>query len=164
MDSNGLVTGSDIPLQEGTHTFAVQVTDGKLTAKGTMTLVVTRYDVSSKNGIPGVPGPWAVLQQWPQEVVDKYPLPDAKAGHYYGVTLPILGGTPPYDFTLVSSYYDNGGLIADSGLSYSGTGGVIYGTFPSSLAGKTMHLIFEVKDSTGDTDPYAPEYAIKVLP
>ena len=164
LDANGLVTGSGAPLQEGTQTFAVEVTDGKLTAKGTITLAVTRYDVTAKNGIPGVPGAWAILQQWPQEVVDKYPLPAGKAGHNYGVTLPILGGTPPYDFTLVSSYYDNGGTIADSGLSYSGSGGVLYGIFSSSIAGKTWHLVFQVKDSSGEIDPYKPEYSIQILP
>jgi len=164
----GITEGEDdaFPLYEGIWAFTVEVTDGRLTATGTMTLEVKRYDVSSKDGIPGVPGPWASLQQWPQEVVDKYPLPSAKAGHYYGVTLPILGGTPPYDFTPAQGFtVSEGEIIGETpGLYLQSDCGVLFGNIPVTLAGETIRFSITVTDGDGETDPYCPEYTIKVLP
>lgn len=168
LDDNGEVTGlePEFGLQEGVRTFTVEVTDGKLNTKGTITLDVKRYDVSSKDGIPGVPGPWASLQQWPQEVVDKYPLPAAKAGHYYGVTLPILGGKPSYYFSLGEDFAIVGGESTGekTGLFLRTDCGVVYGIIPSSLAGKTIEFSVMVKDDVDEIDPYSPIYTIKVLP
>ncbi len=164
LDDSGLVTelGEDFPLQGGTHTFPVEVTDGKIKASGVMTLQVDRYDVSAKNGIPGVPGPVAILQQWPQEVVDHYPLPAAKAGQPYGVTLPILGGAPPYDYSQESSSTEGESSVSSIGLQLMY--GVVFGTIPTSMVGQTLTFSITVTDANGDVDLYSPEYAIKVLP
>lgn len=163
----GIIEGEDdaFPLQEGTKDFTVEVTDGKLTATGRITLEVKRYDVSSKDGIPGVPGPRASLQQWPQEAVNKYPLPSAKAGRYYGVTLPILGGTPPYDFDPDQGFtVSEGEITEEPGLYLMSDCGVLFGNIPVTLAGETIRFSVTVKDSDGETDLYHPEYAIVVLP
>jgi len=159
------IGSESFPLHEGTTTFKVEVTDGLLTATGLMTLVVSRYDVSAQDGIPGVPGPWATFQQWPQDLVYRYPLPSARAGHHYGVTLPVFGGTLPYEFTPKEGFsIDTSQDSGENGLVLNSDCGIICGVIPSSLAGQTIRFSVNVKDGNDDRDTCCPEYAIKVIP
>ncbi|MDP2731016.1 MAG: tetratricopeptide repeat protein, partial [Dehalococcoidales bacterium] len=172
MESNGLVTlrKSSLPLlPEGTYPFAVEVTDGTRTTRGTVTLQVERW-VPTGTGLGHLPAP-VIAGQSLSPGKGEYLLPDAKAGRAYGATLLIFGGEPPYWFQHAPAYFASSGDFFSSGLRIDPTTGVVYGVVDPQVAGKTLRFGVSVRDGSGlegGLVPGPPErfpvYSIKVIP
>lgn len=116
LESDGAVTG--LPMTPGTYVATVQVTDSSAepeSASEPITIVVAPAPLS----------------------VETTSLPTATVGDAYSQSLLLLGGTAPYDWTLLS-----GSLPSGLGLS---TGGVISGT-PTGAG--TYTFVVEVLDSS----------------
>lgn len=145
-------TGGKFALAPGLYPFRVDVSDGTSSASGTITLIVEEANSSTVDGIPGVGCPEAVLQQGPWF---SNLLPSAKAGSPYGASLWVMGGTPPYTWSLATG-------TLPPGLSVDASKGVVRGTPFSSASGQTFQFTVRVTDATGETAITPSTYRITV--
>jgi hypothetical protein len=134
-------TGGKFALAPGSYTFKMDVSDGTSSASGTITLIVEQANSSGAGGIPGVGCPDAVFQQSPSF---GNLLPSAKAGSPYGASLWVMGGTPPYTWSLATG-------TLPPGLSVDASKGVVRGTPFSSASGQTFQFTVKVTDAMGET-------------
>ena len=145
-------TGGKFALAPGSYTFKMDVSDGTSSASGTITLIVQQANSSGAGGIPGVGCPDAVFQQSPSF---GNLLPSAKAGSPYGASLWVMGGTPPYTWSLATG-------TLPPGLSVDASKGVVRGTPFSSASGQTFQFTVKVTDAMGETAITPSTYRITV--
>lgn len=138
---------SSTGLSVGTTSFDVTVSDGSATRTETIDLIVTGY----------TPGPLAILQQ----LQSAFELVDGEAGKPYGASLWVMGGTPPYYWTLDASYPGSVDLT-NAGLTVEHTAGIVRGTPFASAAGSDINFKIIVTDSAGDTAIFSPVYTIHI--
>jgi hypothetical protein len=145
-------TGGRFALAPGSYTFKMDVSDGTSSASGTITLIVEEANSFGAGGIPGVGCPDAVFQQSPSF---GNLLPSAKAGSPYGASLWVMGGTPPYTWSLATG-------TLPPGLSVDASKGVVRGTPFSSASGQTFQFTVKVTDAMGETAITPSTYRITV--
>jgi hypothetical protein len=135
--------GAGIVIVPGTHTFKMVVSDGSKTATGTFSLVVNT-------------GAILAAAAFQKSLAADIPLPDAKTGMGYGVSLWAIGsGALPWTWSIMSGELP-------PGLKINPASGVIYGTPLSSAAGNTYKFRISVKDGIGADAIGEPTYSILV--
>jgi hypothetical protein len=138
--------GGTFSLRGGSYSFRMDVSDGSHTATGTITLVVTEAN-------SGSPSPSAVFQQpiW-TNLIFLY----ATTDEGYGASLYVMGGIPPYSWSVATGSLPPG-LVLDA------SRGVVRGTPFSSASGQVYDFTVKVTDSSGSTAVGSPLYKITVI-
>lgn len=139
----GVITGNGSTLAIGNYPFTLTITDQISTVQGNFTLVV--QDVPP-NGICGLP-----IFQVNGGIIPLTAVPNVP----YGVTLSVVGGTPPYTWTLVPG---TGNL--PSGLVLDMSTGVVRGTPAESNAGHSFTFTIQVTDSNENDEPAVGTYTL----
>jgi hypothetical protein len=151
--ATGVISGNgnpaSIPPANSTIDIPITVTDGTQTIPappGTVTFSVQDYPPGNTN-ICGLP----IFQ------VFAGPIPlYAQPGAPYGVTLSVVGGTPPYTWTLAKN------SVLPAGLVLGPSTGVVHGTASQSQAGQTFNFSITVTDSTNGSAYVSGPYSITV--
>lgn len=146
---DGIVTRSNTSgtgFKAGTTSFGIKVSDGNATRTENVSLHITNYSIS----------PVADVQQLP---VSEYQLMDGKKNQRYCASLFVMGGTPPYTWTMEGSYSSQ---LETNGLSLNPIYGLISGTIPNSASPTTLSFKVVIRDSKGKTALFSPVYKIRI--
>ncbi|HSH19021.1 MAG TPA: hypothetical protein VLA03_01135, partial [Draconibacterium sp.] len=146
---NGIVTWKGTSAEGfkiGTTYFKVNVSDGDNTVHGMVGLRITDYKVD----------PVSDVQQL--QVTD-YQLMNGSLSQPYCASLFVMGGTPPYSFSMDSTHVSE---LKTYGLKLDPVYGLISGTIPKTAVPRVLSFRVDIRDSKGKYALYNPIYKIRV--
>jgi hypothetical protein len=133
-------------VKPGTTYFKVIVSDGENTGSGMVGLKITDYKVD----------PISEVQQLQ---VSDYQLINGFLNEPYGASLFVMGGTPPYKFSIDSAHVAE---LKSYGLQLNPVYGLITGTIPKAAIPRVLSFRVDIRDSKGKFALYNPIYKIRV--
>jgi hypothetical protein len=147
--TDGIVTllgNSAAGFKTGTTYFRVLVSDGEFTNRGMIGIKITDHKLD----------PVSDVQQL-QEA--DFQLMNGASDQHYCASLFVMGGTPPYTFSMDSVYTAE---LDKYGLSIDPEYGLISGKIPKNAVPRLLSFRVDIRDSRGKTALYNPIYKIRV--
>lgn len=130
----------------GTTYFRVLVSDGDFTSKGMVGIKITDHKVDPVSDI--------------QQLEDSdYQLMNGILAQPYCTSLFVMGGTPPYTFSMDSLYSAE---LEKYDLSLDEEFGIISGEIPNNAKPRILSFKIDIQDAKGKTALYNPMYKIRV--